>query len=258
MSESDRVLVEILVAAPIEEVWRALRDPAEIRRWFGWEYASLTEEIDFIFVNGFKADAATHTLSADGIADRYTLEAAGPGQTVVRVIRSAPVTDVSWKGIYDDMVEGWLTFTQQLRFALERHPGADRRTIYLNGRAAKAGTPLPVQALGLDSLVVVPLGQRYSVTAAHGERLGGEIWFRAPYQLGLTVDAYGDGLVIIGTRPVTDKSSHGGGSVVVSTYGLSDPAFRSVSDQWTRWWLATYDTIDIYPPCSAGDAAPIG
>ena len=26
----------------------------------------------------------------------------------------------------------------------------------------------------------------------------GQIWFRSPYQLGLTVDGYGDGLIIIG------------------------------------------------------------
>ena len=247
MSKSDRVLVEILVAAPIDDVWRALRDPVEIRRWFGWDYPGLVEEVDFIFVKGFTADAATHTLSAAGISDRYTLEAAGPGHTVVRVIRSAPVTDSSWTNIYDDMVEGWLTFTQQLRFVLERHPGANRRTLYLNGRAATAGTRLPADALGLDALLVVPVGQRYSATTAHGERLDGELWFRAPYQVGLSVDAYGDGLVIVGTRPTTSKSPHGGGSVIVSAYGLTDSAFRDLSERWTRWWRATYETIEIQP-----------
>jgi len=28
-------------------------------------------------------------------------------------------------------VEGWLTFFQQLRFYLERHPGQDRRTVHV-------------------------------------------------------------------------------------------------------------------------------
>ena len=50
MSESDRVLIEVVVAAPIEIVREALRDPAEIRRWFGWDYAGLDEEIALIFV----------------------------------------------------------------------------------------------------------------------------------------------------------------------------------------------------------------
>ena len=120
MKESDRVLVEILVAAPIDTVWRALRDPEELRRWFGWEYAGLAEEVDLIFGPKTVATDADHTLRFGGMPDRYTLEAHG-NQTIVRLIRSAPVTDPSWTGIYDDVVEGWLTFTEQLRFMLERH-----------------------------------------------------------------------------------------------------------------------------------------
>lgn len=61
---------------------------------------------------------AEHTLSL--MPDRFTLAANGE-HTIVRLIRSAPVTNASWQGIYDDIVEGWLTFIQQLRFALERH-----------------------------------------------------------------------------------------------------------------------------------------
>ena len=49
MKPSDRVIVEILVAAPIDVVWRALREPAEIKRWFGWDYPQLAEEIAVIF-----------------------------------------------------------------------------------------------------------------------------------------------------------------------------------------------------------------
>ena len=123
MKEPDRVLVEILVAAPIDTVWRALRDPAELRRWFGWEYAGLAEEVDLIFGPETVASDADHTLRFGdymGMSDRYTLEAHG-NHTIVRLIRSAPVTDPSWKGIYDDVGEGWLTFTEQLRFVLERH-----------------------------------------------------------------------------------------------------------------------------------------
>jgi hypothetical protein len=32
---ADRVVVEVTVAAPVDVVWHALRDSAEIRRWFG-------------------------------------------------------------------------------------------------------------------------------------------------------------------------------------------------------------------------------
>ncbi len=245
MKEPDRVLVEILVAAPIDTVWRALRDPAEVRRWFGWEYPGLAEEVGLIFGPKTVASDADHTLRFGdmGMADRYSLEAHG-NHTIVRLIRSAPVTDPSWTGIYDDVAEGWLTFTEQLRFILERHHHQDRRTLYLNGRA-KAAVPLPAQALGLNSVMAVPTGHRYTTKTTIGETLEGQIWFRSPYQLGLTVDAYGDGLIIIGTRPTTAKSPHGGGNVVITTYGLDDRTFAALRDRWITWWSNQYEVIEV-------------
>jgi uncharacterized protein YndB with AHSA1/START domain len=247
MKESDRVLVEILVAAPIETVWRALRDPAEVRRWFGWDYPGLAEEINMIFGPENVASDADHTLRFGGMGmaeDRYTLEAQGD-HTIVRLIRSAPVTDPSWKGIYDDVSEGWLTFTEQLRFVLERHHHQDRRTLYLNGRAKTVAAPLPAQALGLDSVIAVPTGHRYATKTTLGEAIEGQIWFRSPFQLGLTVDGYGDGLIIIGTRPTTDKSPHGGGNVVIMTYGLDDATFAGLRDRWIAWWGNQYEVIEV-------------
>src|SRR5688572_974168 len=118
VSNPDRVVVEILVAAPIETVWKALREPVEIARWFGWNYPKLIEDIGWMFVDGVKADEATRTLWAEGRMDSFKLEAVGE-QTIVRVIRSAPVTGADWRGIYEDSTEGWITFLQQLRFAME-------------------------------------------------------------------------------------------------------------------------------------------
>ena len=46
---SDPVVAEVVIAAPADAVWRALREPAEIRRWFGWDYDGLDAEIEFIF-----------------------------------------------------------------------------------------------------------------------------------------------------------------------------------------------------------------
>ena len=206
----DRVLVEILVAAPIETVWKALRDPAEMCRWFGWNYPTMPEDIDMMFFQNTEADE-------------------------------------TWQGIYFDVNEGWLTFFQQLKFVLERHPGADRRTVFLNGRAKAAATPLPAQALGLDPLAIVPVGERYAIETATGEKLEGTVWYRSSYQLGLTVDGYGDGLLIINARPRTAKSHHGGGSVIVSTYGFDDVAFGRLVDRWKTWWAATYDVIETQP-----------
>ena len=246
MSNPERVIVEILVAAPIETVWKALREPSEIVRWFGWKYPKLADDVEWMFVQDVKADEATRTIWAEGRMDSFKLEAAG-AQTIVRVIRSAPVTGADWRGIYEDSTEGWITFLQQLRFALERHPGSDRQTLFLNGRAKAAGTPLPEDAAGFGSLAVVPVGERYTVTATTGDTLEGTVWYRSTYQLGVTVDGFGDGLVVISARPRTAKSLHGGGSVLITTYDMAGDAFDRLRERWTAWWRGAYEVIEIVP-----------
>jgi hypothetical protein len=47
--------------------------------------------------------------------------------TVVRVRRASD-------GGYDEINEGWITFVQQLRFYLERHPGKKRRSEHVPTR----------------------------------------------------------------------------------------------------------------------------
>ena len=156
-------------------MWRALRDPVEIERWFGWDYAGLSEEVRMVAdaVAGAEtvdASGLERTLRVTGMADRYSLQSVDDHHTIVRIIRSAPVTDASWTGIYDDTIEGWLMFAQQLRFMLERHPGMDRRTLFLNGRAQAPGTALPLEALGLIGVASVPVGASYSVNVGPATR----------------------------------------------------------------------------------------
>jgi hypothetical protein len=64
-----------------------------------------------------------HVLDG-GPGGTIALEARGDG-TVVRVTR--PTSEAG----YDEVDEGWLTFIQQLRFYLERHPGQKRRTLHV-------------------------------------------------------------------------------------------------------------------------------
>jgi uncharacterized protein YndB with AHSA1/START domain len=116
-------MIEVVIAAPVDTVWRALRDPAEIRRWFGWEYEGLDEEIRYIFVEHSQADDEAHVLDG-GEGGTIALEPQGE-QTVVRVTR--PTVSEG----YDEIDEGWITFLQQLRFYLERHSGQERRTEHI-------------------------------------------------------------------------------------------------------------------------------
>ena len=79
----------------------------------------------------------------------------------------------------------------QLRYALQRHPGEDRTTVYLEG-------PQELPEVGAP-------GERYAWRG-----LTGEVWFRSDHQLGLTVDQWGAGLLVLQE-----------GSAVLTGYGVT-------------------------------------
>ena len=119
---SDPVICEVVIAAPADVVWRALREPREIRRWFGWDYDGLDEEIQQLFLDEAAAYDAERVLDM-GVGGVIALEDRGDA-TAVGVTRAAGDD-------YDDVNEGWITFVQQLRFYLERHRGRERRTVHI-------------------------------------------------------------------------------------------------------------------------------
>lgn len=174
------VAAEVRIAAPAERVWRALRDRDELRRWHGWDADSLDAEIEQIYFTDAAADDASRTLTLPGT--RIEVDEG----TTVRFVMTAASDDPVWEGWYDEIVEGWVTFAQQLRFALERHPGQDRIALYLQEH--------------LDVPVSARLGERYATRG-----LAGEVWFRSAHQVGLTVDAWNDGLLVVtpGTAVLT-------------------------------------------------------
>jgi hypothetical protein len=131
-ASGDPVIVEVTIAAPADTVWRALREPEEIRRWHGWEYDGLDDEIRAIYVDG--ATASEQDLTLDVGAGCFALEPHGE-TTVLRITRPAPVGKTTWDGIYDEVNEGWIAFAHQLRYYLERHHGQPRHTIVLDSPA---------------------------------------------------------------------------------------------------------------------------
>lgn len=204
------VAVETTIAAPFAAVWHALRDPAEIRRWHGWDYDELDGEIDIIYINDVEADEAAGTI-AIGDGSRFELEDRGT-ETVVRVTMPAPADGASWDDFYADIREGWATFVEQLRFMLEQHPGAERRTLQLDGPPAVTVAAAP--------------GTAYATTTPWGEPLSGTVRYRTGHQVVLSIDAYGPGLAALHTKP------GGGGLAVVTAYGLDDQAFAALEQRW--------------------------
>lgn len=233
----DRVLVELTIAAPVDEVWDALRDPAKLNAWFGWDAPSLREEIEYIFVTHAKRDEDGKVLSFEGVPDRFELTDLN-GRTVLRVVRAVPEGE-SWEGVYQDMVEGWISFAVQLKLAMEQHGLAPRRTIYLEG-AAVAGGASPIAALGLTEAAETPAGQPVRAALPTGDAVAGVSWHRTPWQFAVTMPQWGDGLLIVTDKNATETSPDGRGMVILTTYGLNEDAFAALEARWKAWWEARF------------------
>jgi hypothetical protein len=242
----DRILVEMTIAAPAEAVWDALKDPVKIYNWHGWDDPSLKEEIDYIYVDAIRDEAAM-IMRFEGLGDRFEVEARG-AESVLRVVRAMPA-NAEWEDVYEDMTEGWISFVQQLRFGMERHDLGPRRTLYLAGSAKPGGKP-PIAALGLADLRDHADGESVSMDLATGERIEGRVWHRTSWQVGLTVPQWGDGLLIVTDKSVTDKSPDGRGMVVLTTYGFSDADFAALEARWRTWWNEHLPPSGDEPGCT--------
>lgn len=222
--------IEVTIAAPVDAVWHALRDKETIRHWHGWDFDGLDDEIDLIYFDHMTEDPAARTLSVQE-GDVIRLEPDGDG-TRVTLTRAPRGVNPDWDAYYDDITEGWTTFLQQLRFAVERKPGAPRRTVFLNG-PNKSGRDL-AHDLGLGDAGAVDLV---------GEKVTTEPWYRAENQLGVAVDVWGGGLLVVASCAPTEAKPDGVAMAVLSTYGLADDQLADLTNRWRAWWIERYGPL---------------
>ncbi|GAA1506799.1 hypothetical protein GCM10009677_44140 [Sphaerisporangium rubeum] len=224
-------VIEVTIAAPAPVVWQALRDPALIRRWHGWDFDGLDEEVESIYVTDVAADDTAHVLAIQG-GDRFSLHPA-PDGTLVRLSRVPIGADPEWDTYYNEITAGWYTFLQQLKFAVERHDLAPRRTLILEGTLEQPG--ILVDALGLHTVAALEPGAPYKAETPAG-RLTGEVWATCPGQLLLTAEELGDGLAAFVQQEHTSYRPEGGVLVLLTTYGMDDDAFAALESRWASWW----------------------
>ncbi len=209
MPEAKPFRVEVVIRTPHIEVWRALTEPDQVRRWFGWDYAGLDDEIELMFVTGAKHEPPGRILMFEG-EDQSAIEVEADGaHTIVRAVYPASLADVELDDAYDQIEEGWRAFLVQLRDYLERHPGTRRRTIRLTSEAK------PI-----------------AVLAAVAGEVEGESRRASPHLSVTTTDSYGQGLVVVDSSEPLDSADTGRVNVTITTYGLDDGHFARLRKRW--------------------------
>ena len=234
--------LSVVINADAPQVWTMLREPSRVAQWHGWDTDELADEIDKIYFGDNVAEAPDHTsLTTDG-GDIFDLKPVPTG-TLVSVTRAAMDHNSEWAAWDEDITQGWLTFLQQLRFALERHPHGKRHTstFQVPGKSGSA-----IEKLGLSD--VPKPGENYELTLGTGEEIAGRVWFRSNHQVGLTVHGYaehGDGLLIVADQPVSEEIRPDGGSlVIISTYDLGASKLESIRALWDGWRAENYPTSE--------------
>ena len=123
------------------------------------------------------------------------------GGSRITLTRAPRGANPEWEAYYDDVTEGWTTFLNQLRFAVERHPGEARRTLFYSGTGA-------VSPIGRAGHLRRPGRRAYELELV-GEQVKGEVWYTSEHQVGLTVDAWGNGLLVLSHIPPGDQKPDG-------------------------------------------------
>lgn len=237
MSDDTRPRIEVTIAAPAGMVWDALRDKDKIRHWHGWDYDGLDGEIDLIFFTETVEDASAGTLKLHG-GDEIRLEPHGDG-TRVTLTRAARGDNPDWDAYYGDITEGWITFLHQLRFAVERQPGAVRRTLFFVG--ANENAVHLIEALNLADIAE---GTPFQVNLL-GENVKGELWYRSDHQLGITVDTWGNGLLIVSSVDSAPDKPKGAAMAILSTYNLEDSQLANLDSRWRPWWTERFQGVEL-------------
>lgn len=190
-SKNNTPLLSLIVNASIDIVWDALRDKKKLLQWHGWDTPSLEEEIENIYFTDIKediADSQKRTLVVNG-GDTFIVEAEEDA-TRLTLVRAGLSGDPEWDAYYDNITEGWVSFIEQLRFMLEHKPKASRKTTFTSLSLERS------QVLAQLNIAKEKVGVHFEGQFQDDE-ITGTVWFSTQNQLGLVVEAWGPGLLIL-------------------------------------------------------------
>jgi uncharacterized protein YndB with AHSA1/START domain len=231
------------IDATLEEVWQALTTGDGIARWFaplaevtpgehgsvsvGWDPKEMWSQPITVWEPLRRMQTASEMPSADGgvvrLAVDYYLEAHGD-HVRVRLVHSGFDDSGSWDDYIDGLDAGWTYFLFNLKHALERHRGVERRQLSARFRTtARPGHDHPV--FGAKGLQVEPpvgglqVGDTCRLSLGGVEAEGTVVVRHAPRTIAVLVPAWNDALLFVEREGM--KESHQLG-IWLSLYAVPD------------------------------------
>lgn len=243
-----RQVLSIDIAADSETVWANLREPTKIRRWYGWCSDGVDDEIRHLFLDD-ACVAETDLPGRSGPVRSLTwkggdLVTVSPFATAPRtrchlmIARRARERFDGVESLHDAVDERWIASAQQLRFGLEQHPGAERRTLCKAGLDAGPTNNRLLDRVGLHGMRGVPIGALFETRRPDGSLLGGTIWHRTQHQVGIHLYGPTEPLLIIDRVPSTGRRSRGHVNALLSVFGADDEMLAVLEEHWNRWWAS--------------------
>lgn len=225
MRDEKKVTVETTIEADAQEVWRALTEAEELKRWFpldarvnpgpgGSIWLSWGEGADWEApVEVWEPNRHLRTVdpAPSKMAVDYFIESRG-GETVLRIVHSGFGAE-SWDDEIDTLNAGWRTFAANLRHYLRHHRGEPRTVAYfrhpvvpLERREAfpRLLDAVEVPLVGEGEPFAGPLFQGVSLVSA------------PPINFSGTLENLGNGLVMMEVEPGRGQCRP---AVWVSLYG---------------------------------------
>ena len=259
---------ELEIDAPIDDVWKALTEAAEIQRWFAphaestpgpggiiklgwgpettWDMPIAEWHPPTRLVIGDRGGCGTEALSdrkvnEDALRIEYTLESRG-SSTRLHLVHSGFGPSAEWDEIYDGTSKGWTYELRALKHYLEHHKGELRRLV----RAA-ATISIPVadawrrlfspDAIGLRNANPDTLaeGDAFEAVAATGDRFTGRVVMRSGASLGVAIDQFNGALL----RVVIEKWFEKGGNLEAMVWLSAHSVDRETVETFEQRWNDT-------------------
>jgi uncharacterized protein YndB with AHSA1/START domain len=218
-----RLEKEIEIAAPVDEVWKALTDANELTRWFPLE-ARVTPGLGGkIFVSwGPGCEGEAEILAWEpgkkfawkdpmGLVE-WTLESRG-GKTIVHLLQSGFLGNADWENEWFDSTSyGWNLMLLSLKAALERHRGIARQVAWPRLQVSLSREYAYRKLLSGGALFTEDIrtalkpGEPYSLKSTAGDSFSGRVEFvQEPRGFCLTVRELNDAVLWITIEGPPDK-----------------------------------------------------